>query len=34
VENETSRTWEGRRFDPAEVERRRVAIMERGRKQT
>jgi enoyl-CoA hydratase len=34
VEHETARSWQGRRFDPAEVERRRAAIIERGRKQT
>jgi len=34
VERRMSREWQARGFDPAEVERRRTAIMERGRKQT
>ena len=34
IEQETARGWQGRRFDPAEVERRRAAIVERGRSQT
>ena len=34
IEQETARGWQGRRFDPAEVERRRQAIIERGRSQT
>ena len=34
VERRMSREWQARGFDPAEVERRRTAIMERGRQQT
>src|SRR4051794_38797629 len=34
VEARMAREWQGRRFDPSEVERRRAAIMERGRSQT
>ena len=34
IEDEVSRTWEGPGFDPAEIERRRAGIMERGRSQT
>ena len=34
IEDEVSRTWEGSGFDPAEIERRRQGIMERGRTQT
>ncbi|MGZ6887632.1 MAG: enoyl-CoA hydratase [Acidimicrobiia bacterium] len=34
IEDEVSRTWEGSGFDPAEIERRRAGIMERGRSQT
>lgn len=34
VEARMAREWQERSFDPAEVERRRVAIMERGRQQT
>lgn len=33
IESELARGWQGRDFDPAEVERRRQAILERGRKQ-
>ncbi|MCW0213227.1 MAG: enoyl-CoA hydratase [Pseudonocardia sp.] len=33
VEFRTSRTWSGREIEPAEVERRRQAIIERGRAQ-
>jgi enoyl-CoA hydratase len=33
IEQQTARGWQGRTFDPAEVERRRAAIMERGRSQ-
>jgi enoyl-CoA hydratase len=33
IEDEVSRNWEGSGFDPAEIERRRGAIMERGRTQ-
>ena len=33
LESETARAWADRSFDPAEVERRRQAIMERGRRQ-
>lgn len=34
IEDEVSRNWEGSGFDPAEIEKRRVGIMERGRAQT
>ena len=34
IEQEVARGWQGRKFDPAEVERRRAAIVERGRSQT
>jgi enoyl-CoA hydratase len=34
VERRMATEWQRRSFDPAEVERRRVAIMERGRQQT
>ena len=34
VEARMAREWQGRSFDPAEVERRRAAIMARGRTQT
>jgi enoyl-CoA hydratase len=34
IEDEVSRTWEGSGFDPAEIEKRRTGIMERGRTQT
>lgn len=34
IEDEVSRTWEGSGFDPAEIEKRRAGIMERGRAQT
>lgn len=34
VEARMAREWQGRSFDPSEVERRRAAIMERGRSQT
>ena len=34
IEQRTARGWQGRKFDPAEVERRRAAIIERGRSQT
>ncbi len=34
IEDEVSRGWEGPGFDPAEIERRRAGIMERGRSQT
>jgi Enoyl-CoA hydratase/carnithine racemase len=33
IEDEVSRSWEGPAFDPAEIERRRAGIMERGRSQ-
>lgn len=33
IEDEVSRSWEGPGFDPAEIERRRAGIMERGRSQ-
>ena len=33
IEDEVSRNWEGPGFDPAEIERRRAGIMERGRSQ-
>lgn len=33
IEDDVSRTWEGSGFDPAEIEKRRAAIMERGRTQ-
>ncbi len=33
-EDLVSRSWEGPGFDPAEIEKRRAGIMERGRKQT
>jgi enoyl-CoA hydratase len=33
LEGETARAWAERSFDPAEVERRRQAIIERGRRQ-
>jgi enoyl-CoA hydratase len=33
LESETSMAWQRRTFDPAEVERRRAAIVERGRGQ-
>ena len=33
IEDEVSRTWEGSGFDPAEIEKRRRGIMERGRTQ-
>ena len=33
IEDEVSRTWEGSGFDPAEIEKRRAGIMERGRTQ-
>ena len=33
IEAELARGWQGRSFDPAEVERRRQAIVERGRSQ-
>lgn len=33
IEAETARAWHSRGFDPAEVERRRKAIVERGRSQ-
>ena len=34
IEDEVSRSWEGPGFDPAEIEKRRHGIMERGRAQT
>ena len=34
IEDEVSRNWEGSGFDPAEIEKRRAGIMERGRAQT
>ena len=34
IEAETSQAWLARGFDPAAVERRRAAIVERGRSQT
>jgi enoyl-CoA hydratase len=34
VERRMATEWQARSFDPAEVERRRAAIMERGREQT
>ena len=34
IEAEAAREWQGRSFDPAEVERRREAVMARGRAQT
>ena len=34
IEDEVSRNWEGSGFDPAEIEKRRAGIMERGRSQT
>ena len=34
IEARNARAWQGRTFDPAEVERRRRAIIERGRSQT
>lgn len=34
IEGETSRTWLARGFDPAAVERRRQAVVDRGRTQT
>jgi enoyl-CoA hydratase len=34
IEDEVSRSWEGSGFDPAEIERRRAGIMQRGRSQT
>ena len=34
VERRMSGEWQAQGFDPAEVERRRTAIMERGRQQT
>ncbi|MBK5286963.1 MAG: enoyl-CoA hydratase [Acidimicrobiia bacterium] len=34
IEDEVSRNWEGPGFDPAEIEKRRAGIMERGRSQT
>ncbi len=33
IEDEVSRSWEGAGFDPAEIERKRAAIVERGRSQ-
>ncbi|HEY3832859.1 MAG TPA: enoyl-CoA hydratase [Acidimicrobiia bacterium] len=33
IEGEVSRAWEGAGFDPAEIERKRMAIVERGRAQ-
>jgi enoyl-CoA hydratase len=33
IEGRISRAWEGAGFDPAEIERKRMAIVERGRKQ-
>lgn len=33
-EDRVSRSWEGPGFDPAEIEKRRAGIMERGRSQT
>lgn len=33
LEAKAARAWQGRSFDPAEVERRRAAIVERGRSQ-
>jgi hypothetical protein len=33
IEDEASRAWEGAGFDPAEIERKRMAIVERGRSQ-
>jgi enoyl-CoA hydratase len=34
IERRDSREWQRQGFDPAEVERRRLAIIERGRAQT
>jgi enoyl-CoA hydratase len=34
IEDRVSRAWQGDGFDPAEVERKRTAIIERGRAQT
>jgi enoyl-CoA hydratase/carnithine racemase len=34
IEDEVSRTWEGSGFDPAEIEKRRQGIIDRGRTQT
>ena len=34
VERRMATEWQAGTFDPAEVERRRAAIMERGRQQT
>ncbi|HEY3671307.1 MAG TPA: enoyl-CoA hydratase [Acidimicrobiia bacterium] len=34
IEDRVSREWQGDRFDPAEVERKRAAIVQRGREQT
>jgi enoyl-CoA hydratase len=34
IEDRVSRSWEGSGFDPAEIEKRRAGIMERGRHQT
>jgi enoyl-CoA hydratase len=34
IEDRVSRSWEGSGFDPAEIEKRRAGIMERGRTQT
>lgn len=34
IEDEVSRSWEGPGFDPAEIEKRRHSVMERGRAQT
>ena len=34
IEDRGSRSWEGSGFDPAEIEKRRAGIMERGRDQT
>ena len=33
VEDRVSREWEGSGFDPAEIEARRLGIVERGRSQ-